>query len=168
MRISNVFTAALNVFVLFFVLLSSCFCFAVAFLPHFQRLIIKTALHHTNTFLVLGYALFALALLLFFCFRAIYGRHYLSIKAGNGAYKVNFVIVEVYVQKFLQGAFPNLEIVTESICRHGSGIEIAVRVPEMPRKEIKSFLNSAQKGITKLLSDQFNYKRGFVLTLLFR
>jgi len=89
---------------------------------------------------------------------------YYQVKMGPLACSVHPSIIQSYIEKYWQEAIPNHQIATSISINKNQVLEIDLHLPIMKEDE-EVFLEKTEKEIGKLLLDQLQYDKSFILTV---
>jgi len=163
MRTANVFMSALHLIIVLCIFIMGSFFITLYFYPNLLFYFINLIINKPQLILKIGFSTLSLALILFVIFYMINKAQYLKFTMKKNKYDIDTRLIQSYIEKYLESAFPDKKNKFEICVLPKEKLEIIAIVDSLDNQ--KDFLLNIEEKIGKLLLEHLNYKKNFVFTL---
>lgn len=163
MKVANILMSAIHLLIVILIFAIGSFFVALYFYQNILFDFVNRAVEKPDLFLTMGLFTIFLAIVLFAFFYFVNKGQYMKFIMGKNKFHIDAMLIKTYIEKYLQTTYPGKKNKFEVYILPENKLEIVANVSSLDNQ--KDFLLNAEKKISKLLYENFDYENDFIFTL---
>jgi hypothetical protein len=159
-----VFSAVQLLFILALFLIGGFFV-SMEYLPHLKYQFSVALVHQSFNYLILGFVLVGVALLLGTLFYQMQKKPYFHVQMDGVSAIIEPKLIESLIEGYWRELFPEQEVHFEVIVREHERIEVLAQMPQMVLDRQPKFLMQIEKELGALLHSHLKYRHPLRMTI---